>query len=112
MMGGLLEAMFVARANKMPDKGPLVRAAAPKDRKTGKTLDYQEWMLDYYIKVARELDWISDSARQVADVLKEFRNYVHPAKELKYGVALQYNDSAMFWTVTKTLVRQLLLSAV
>src|SRR5262249_31453059 len=39
MMGGLLEALFVARANKMSVKGPLVNAAsAPKDKTTGKTL--------------------------------------------------------------------------
>jgi hypothetical protein len=111
MMGGLLEALFVARANKMDNKAPLVKAtSAPKDKKSGKTLDYQEWMLDSYIKVARELAWITDSARQVADVLKEFRNYVHPAKELRHGVALAHNDSVMFWNVTKSLVRQLLAS--
>jgi hypothetical protein len=112
MMGGLLEALFVARANKMQDKGPLIRAAsAPKDKITGKTLNYQEWMLDSYIKVGHELKWITDSARQVADILKEFRNYVHPTKELRHGIRLEVSDSAMFWTVTKTLVRQLLLNA-
>ncbi len=53
MMGGLLEALFVARANKMPVKDPLINAtSAPKDKATGKTLNYQEWMLDSYIKVA------------------------------------------------------------
>jgi hypothetical protein len=68
-------------------------------------------MLDSYIKVGHELNWITDSARQVADVLKEFRNYVHPAKELRHGVSLELNDSAMFWNVTKALARQLLASA-
>lgn len=112
MMGGLLEALFVARANMMDNKGPLIKAAAaPKDRKTGKTLNYEDWMLDSYIRVGHELNWITDSTRQVADVLKEFRNYVHPAKELRHGVNLADNDSAMFWNVTKALVRQLLLSA-
>lgn len=112
MMGGLLEALFVARVNKMANKESLIKAAsAPKDKKTGKTLDYREWMLDSYIRVGHELNWITDSARQVADVLKEFRNYVHPAKELRHGVNLADNDSTMFWNVTKALVRQLLLSA-
>jgi hypothetical protein len=112
MMGGLLEALFVARANKMNDKGPLVSArSAPIDRKTGKTMDYREWMLDSYIRVGHELGWITESAKQIADVLKEFRNYVHPAKELRHGVELAHNDSAMFWNVTKALVRQLLSGA-
>jgi hypothetical protein len=111
MMGGLLEALFVARANKLPNKDPLINAAsAPKDKQTGKTLNYQEWMLDSYIKVGHELRWITDSAKQVADVLKEYRNYIHPAKELRHQVHLAHNDSAMFWQVTKALVRQLLVS--
>lgn len=113
MMGGLLEALFVARANKMTDKSSLIKAkAAPVDKKSGKTADYREWMLDSYIRVGHELGWITESAKQIADVLKEFRNYVHPAKELRHGVSLAHNDSAMFWNVTKALVRQLLLSAV
>jgi hypothetical protein len=112
MMGGLLEALFVARANKMPVKTLLISAtSAPKDKSTGKTLNYQEWMLDSYIKVAHELKWITESAKDVADVLKEYRNYIHPEKERRHGVALALNDSTMFWQVTKALVRQLLVSA-
>jgi hypothetical protein len=112
MMGGMLEALFVARANKMPDKNPLIKAAsAPKEKSTGKTLNYQDWMLDSYIQVAHELRWITESAMNVADVLKEYRNYIHPAKELRHGVILGLNDSRMFWHVTKELARQLLLSA-
>jgi len=112
MMGGLLEALFVARAIKMSDKTPLTSAAsAPKDKATGKTTNYQEWMLDSYIKVGFELRWITESAKDVADKLKEYRNFIHPAKELRYGVTLGLNDSSMFWQVTKALARQLLLSA-
>jgi len=112
MMGGLLEALFVARANKMPDKTPLTSArSAPKDKATGKTTNYQDWMLDSYIKVGFELKWITESAKDIADKLKEYRNFIHPAKELRYGVTLSLNDSSMFWQVTKALARQLLLSA-
>jgi hypothetical protein len=111
MMGGLLEALLVARANKMPVKDALINAvSAPKDKTTGKTLNYQEWMLDSYIKVAHELHWITESAKDTADVLKEYRNYIHPEKERRHGIVLALNDSSMFWQVTKALVRQLLMS--
>ncbi|MGE0480056.1 MAG: hypothetical protein AB7Q17_06240, partial [Phycisphaerae bacterium] len=86
-------------------------ASAPKEKGTGKTLNYQDWMLDAYIRVAHELGWITASAKDVADVLKEYRNYIHPEKELRHGVTLALNDSRMFWQVTKELARQLLLSA-
>jgi hypothetical protein len=96
----------------MPYKDPLINAvSAPKDKQTGKTLNYQEWMLDSYVKVGRELNWITEAAKQVAEVLKEFRNYVHPAKELRHRVVLAHNDSGLLWQVTKALVRQLLMSA-
>ena len=82
MMGGLLEALFVARANRMPVKDPLINASsAPTDKASGKTLNYQEWMLDSYIRVGHELKWITESAKDVADILKEYRNYVHPEKD-------------------------------
>lgn len=112
MMGGFLEALFVARANKMSDKGPLTKAAsAPKDKATGKTLNYQSWMLDSYIKVGAELRWITASAGRLADVLKEYRNYVHPEKERRHGVVLELNDSSVFWQLTQALAEQLLQSA-
>lgn len=112
MMGGLLEALFVSRANMMADKTPLTSAvSAPKDKGSGKTVNYQDWMLDSYIKVGHELKWITESAKDIADKLKEYRNFVHPAKELRYGITLGLNDSSMFWQVTKALARQLLLSA-
>jgi hypothetical protein len=112
MMGGLLEALFVARANLLSDKGPLIRAsAAPKDRKTGKTIPLQDWKLSQYIDVAAELTWISQSGRDVADVLREYRNYIHPEKERAHGVNLNGHDSKMFWAVTKSLTEQLLASA-
>jgi hypothetical protein len=47
----------------------------------------------------------------VADVLKEYRNFIHPEKERRHGVVLALNDSSMFWQVTKALARQLLASA-
>ena len=112
MMGGLLEALFVAKANQMPDKALLVRArAAPKHKETGKALNYQDWMLDSYIKVGRELKWITESASDVADILKEYRNYIHPEKERRHGIVLTLNDSSMFWQITKILTRQLLMSS-
>jgi hypothetical protein len=110
MMGGLLEALFVARANLLQDKSSLVGAThAPKD-KNGKTINLNEWMLDSYIKVANELEWITDSARGASDTLKEYRNFIHPAKELRYKITLELNDSDLLWQITKALSRQLLLS--
>jgi len=111
MMGGLLEALFVARANLMTNKAPLFRAkATPMDSKTKKPLTLPEWTLRPYIDVAAELGWISSSGKDVAAVLRDYRNYIHPEKERAHGVNLNEHDSGMFWEVTKSLTRQLLAS--
>lgn len=87
MMGGLLEALFVARANRMKDTSPLFRAATtPIHPKTKKALDLREWTLRPYLDVGHELGWISRSAKDVAALLRDYRNYVHPEKERSHAV--------------------------
>lgn len=109
MMGGLLEALLVARANLLSDKSKLFKAAAtPIDPKTKKPLDLRQWMLGPYIDVGYELRWISNSAKNVAVILRDYRNYIHPEKERSHGITLSPDDAAMFWEVTKTLSRELL----
>jgi hypothetical protein len=109
MMGGLLEALFVSRANKLADKSALFRSkAAPIDPKTKKALDLRQWTLAPYIDVGHDLKWISRSAKDVAAILRDYRNYVHPEKERAHGVTLSVDDAAMLWEITKTLSKELL----
>jgi hypothetical protein len=109
MMGGLLEALFVARANRLTDKSPLFKAKkTPLDAKTKKPLPLQEWTLRPYIDVGHELGWITKSGADVAAILRDYRNYVHPEKERSHGIVLSSPDVEMFWSVTKILVKQLL----
>lgn len=109
MMGGLLEALFVSRANNLGDKSALfTSAAAPIDGKTKKPLELRHWTLAPYIDVGLDLRWISRSAKDIAIVLRDYRNYVHPEKERSHGVVLSPDDASMLWEVTKGLARELL----
>jgi hypothetical protein len=113
MMGGLLEALFVARANRLSDKSPLFKSSSvPIDPRTKKPLDLRDWTLRPYLDVGYELGWITRSAKEVAAVLRDYRNYIHPEKERSHGIALSAHDSSVLWQVTKGLVRQLLASAI
>jgi hypothetical protein len=108
MMGGMLEALLVARANKLSDKSKLFKATAtPIDPKTKKPLDLRQWMLGPYIDVGYELKWISSTAKNVAVILRDYRNYIHPEKERSHGIVLSPDDAAMLWEVTNTLSREL-----
>jgi hypothetical protein len=111
MMGGLLETLLLARVNLASNKAPVFTATnAPRDR-SGKTLGLNDWGLKDYIAVAHELKWIGLSARDVAAVLRDFRNYIHPNKQLSHGVHLSDDDAVLFWEVSKTITRQLLKNA-
>jgi len=109
MMGGLLEALLLARVHRETDKAKVFKATgAPKDKETGKTLPLSEWTLQHYISVAHELKWISRSAMDVSKVLRDYRNYIHPQKQLSHDVLLRRDDAELFWGVCKSLSRQVI----
>ncbi|MCR9232185.1 MAG: hypothetical protein NXI29_14335 [bacterium] len=110
MMGGFLEALLLARVNRETNKTSVFNATkSPKDKKTGKTKPLQEWSLRHYIDVAHELSWISSSAKDVGEVVRDYRNYIHPYKELSHGVILSSGDAKLFWEIAKSIARQLLI---
>lgn len=109
MMGGFLETLLLARFNKEHDKSAAFSAtAAPIDRKTKKPLPLQNWTLRNYLDVGHELGWISRSTKDVGEVVRDYRNYVHPYKQASHGVTITLADAALFWEISKQISRQLL----
>lgn len=111
MMGGLLEALLLARIHREADQTCVFTSTkAPKD-KTGRTKPLQEWGLKNYIDVAHDLGWITVSAKNVGDVLRDYRNYVHPHKQQSHNVYLNTDDAQLFWEISKAISLQVLKSA-
>jgi hypothetical protein len=110
MLGGLLEALFLARINQLSNLAPIFTAtAAPRD-KAGKTKPLKEWGLKDYLDVAKELGWIRQSAKDVGEVLRDYRNYIHPEKELSHGITVNGEDTAMFVTIFCSIAEQIIKS--
>lgn len=108
MMGGILEGLLLARINQLPNQAPVHTArAAPKD-KTGKTLPLKDWTLKDFIDVAHELTWITTTAKDIGVVLRDYRNYIHPQKELSHGISLTPEDADMLWNIAKNVITQVL----
>src|SRR5207248_2621685 len=108
MMGGILEGLLLARINQLPNQGPVHTAtAAPKD-KAGKTLLLKDWGLKNFIDVAHELQWITTTAKDIGEVLRDYRNYIHPQKEFSHGISLTTGDAEMLWNITKSMITQIL----
>jgi len=111
MMGGLLEALLLARINKEANQKPIFTAkTAPRD-KTGTTHALSRWTLNDYIAVVHEMTWITHSAKDIGAVLRDYRNYIHPQKQLSHGVRLTPDDASLFWEISKSIARQVIKSA-
>lgn len=109
MMGGLLESLFLARVNREVSKQAVFTAAsAPRDSRTQQPLPLKEWTLKDYIAVAHELHWIPPSVRDVGQIVRDYRNYIHPQKELSHQIALTLEDARMFWHLSKAVAGHLL----
>jgi hypothetical protein len=109
MMGGLLEGLFLVRIEGLPDKAPVFKAnSAPRDKTTGQTLRLKDWCLSDYIDVAHELAWISETYRDVGEILRDYRNYIHPHKEHRHKKRISPADSKMLWEISKHMARELL----
>jgi len=108
MMGALLEAILLARLNSLSDKSLAFTArSAPRDR-SGKVLGLRDWGLRDYIDVGHELGWITQSARDIGAILRDYRNYVHPAKEYSHAIEITGADAEMFWVISQSLTAQVL----
>ena len=108
MMGGMLEGLLLARVNQLKDKSPVFKAAnAPKD-KAGNPLKLNEWGLKNYLDVAHELAWISRTTKDVGEVVRDYRNYIHPQKEYSHGVSISADDARTLWEIAKSVARQVL----
>jgi len=61
-----------------------------------------------YIDVAHEMKWITTTAKDIGEVLRDYRNYIHPQKELSHGISLAQRDAQMLWEIAKGMILQIL----
>jgi hypothetical protein len=108
MIGGLLEGLLLARINKQIDKAPVFTAkSAPRD-KHQKPKPLNQWGLKDYIAVAHELGWITVSAKDFGEILRDYRNFIHPHKQLTENVHLTSEDAVLFWEIARAIRRQII----
>ena len=108
MMGSLLESLFVAKVNSLQDKSSCFTCkTTPKD-KVGTPYQLKEWTLKNYIDVFHELVWIRHTARDLSIVIRDYRNFVHPYKELTQGISIEEEDIQLMWAVFENMAKQIL----
>lgn len=108
MIGGLLEGLLLARINQLQDKSSVYKAEqAPRD-KSQRTKPINEWTLVNYIGVAHELGWITGTAKTLGEAIRDYRNLIHPQRELSSNLSMLGNDAQIIWQVAKVMMAQIL----
>jgi hypothetical protein len=87
MAGSILEAILfdILGSDPKVNAKALASLVAPKD-KHGVVMPLEDWRLAYLISVAADIGLLpSDRAATFDQVLRDYRNFVHPKKEIRSG---------------------------
>ena len=102
MMGSLLEGVlfFLFREN---SKAARQCSCAPK--RDSKVKDFAEWKLGEMIDAAREMEWIGHGITTLSQSVRDFRNSVHPAKQLKNSENPERFIAEISWQIVQRAIR-------
>ncbi|HAG96686.1 MAG: hypothetical protein CMK83_08670 [Pseudomonadales bacterium] len=106
LMGSVLEALLLCRANSSPDKA-YQSAKAPKN-KMGKVPAIQDWNLNTLIEVAVDCGWLKSDRGKFSHALRESRNVVHPWVHVTTRANFDESTCLTSWEVLKASVRDLM----
>jgi hypothetical protein len=106
MMGSLLEGALFAFCSKR--EATAIRFA-PKGKDGGKAID--DWTLADLLNVARACGWLSRDRTDFGQVLRDYRNLVHPRKQAQLAVEPDSRTVDICWEVTRAVIHDLLSSA-
>ncbi|MBO7885736.1 MULTISPECIES: hypothetical protein [Burkholderia] len=108
MMGSILEALLLARANLAPAQA-YQSPKAPRDRH-GKVPAVQDWTLSSLIDVAVDLGWLKTDRGKFSHALRESRNVVHPWVEVTTRANFDLATCKTSWGVLEASVDDLMAS--
>src|SRR5437899_5966906 len=85
MAGSILEAVLFDRvADAKWNSTALASAKVPLDKKTRSKRPMDEWTLENLIDIAGDIGLLpKDPANTIHQVLRDYRNFVHPKKEIR-----------------------------
>jgi hypothetical protein len=108
LMGSILEALLLCRANTSPDKA-YQSSKAPKN-KQGKVPAIQDWNLNALIEVAVDCGWLKTDRGKFSHALRESRNVVHPWVHVTTRANFDEATCKTSWEVLKASVQDMMSS--
>lgn len=104
LSGGLLEALLLDALRRRPTKARDSYKQLYQDKKTP---SMARWNLEQLIAVAEDLAIITQGASQLSQTLREYRNLVHVAKEIRSGYKVKEEEAGIALNMVKIVMREL-----
>jgi hypothetical protein len=96
ILGSLLEGALLGKA--LENLAAANRAvASPKE--AGVVKPFERWYLSNFIDVAIECEWIHKTRGDFTDVLRDYRNLIHPFKAKNIGYRIDKGAASICWQV-------------
>lgn len=105
LLGSTLEGLLLAIALEHPIKF-MSAGSAPKGRST-KPKPLHEWSLSELINVAYELSLLDLDVSKFSHILRGFRNYIHPYRQMSEAFSPDQNTADICWQVFKAAYSQI-----
>ena len=107
MAGSILEGALLGAAQKYPQQFNM-SSACPKDSKTGKVKQFNEWTLSQFITVGRDINLLGEDVQKFSHALRDFRNYIHPYAQMATGFRPDKNTAEICLQVLKAALSDLI----
>ncbi len=111
MIGSLLEGVLYAKIKSNWASAKQSSRAPTDSKRSVKKLS--RWKLSEMIDVAHDCQWIQKHAVDFSGtlhILRDYRNIVHPRKQLKSGITPDVDTCAMAWPVVRAAINDLIRS--
>jgi len=110
LCGSTLEGILLGIATKTPREFNQ-SSISPKD-KSGKVKQFQEWSLNDFINVARDLSLLGEDVKKFSHALRDFRNYIHPYEQMASRFNPDEHTARICWQVLQAAIVQLSTNAI
>jgi hypothetical protein len=100
LLGSVLEGILLEKMFDNPEKA---NKATKRPKQKGDRKDIKDWTFKELIEVAVELRFISDIQSKLSTIIQEYRNFIHPNKEVMFKTRNGKNENPFDEVACRTL---------
>lgn len=105
LSGSTLEGILLGIANKYPKTYNQTKSSPKQEDGKPKTLS--QWTLSELINSTCEIGLIKEDSKLFSQVLRGFRNYIHPFEQIKFGFNPTIDTAELCWKVLQMVISQI-----